>query len=190
MWTTHTIQDKYKIIFLDIDGVLNGAHSKSSCDGCVGIDTAKINRLAKIVAATNAEIVLTTTWKDYYELGAYKQTHPVGKYLNNKLRKAGLRVHGVIPTAPWSKRGAAILKWLDTHSAHCSLTNFVILDDELFDYERWGLDKHLIKTIWDNDNPEIEGLTDYLVYAAIDILNGVRRGPIIDEKFKQQIRGV
>ena len=37
-----------KIIFLDIDGVLNCSESKSECLGYTGIDTVRIKRLKRI----------------------------------------------------------------------------------------------------------------------------------------------
>ena len=57
-----------KVIFLDIDGVLNCDTSKSYChdDKCgtvVGIDSDKVKRLAKIVEATDAQIILSPTGK-------------------------------------------------------------------------------------------------------------------------------
>ena len=38
-----------KVIFLDIDGVLNCSKSKSSCLGCTGIDDIKVKRLKRII---------------------------------------------------------------------------------------------------------------------------------------------
>ena len=76
-----------KVIFLDVDGVLNCNKSKSRCNLCVGIDADKIKRLKEIIDETGAYIVLTSTWKDYYVVGAYKQTEKFAKYLNNKFRK-------------------------------------------------------------------------------------------------------
>ena len=52
-----------KVIFLDIDGVLNCQSSKSSCHGMVGIDNDKVKRLKEIVKATGAKMVLISTWK-------------------------------------------------------------------------------------------------------------------------------
>jgi histidinol phosphatase-like enzyme len=53
-----------KVVFLDIDGVLNEEKSRSRCCGYKGIDDKKVGNLAKIVKQTNAEIVLISTWKD------------------------------------------------------------------------------------------------------------------------------
>ena len=50
-----------KVIFLDIDGVLNEEKSRSRCVGYKGIDDKKAENLAKIVRATDAKIVLVST---------------------------------------------------------------------------------------------------------------------------------
>lgn len=56
-----------KIIFLDIDGVLNSAdhldHTKH-CNGYSDISPKKVKLLKKIVDRTGAEIVLSSTWRD------------------------------------------------------------------------------------------------------------------------------
>ena len=53
-----------KVVFLDIDGVLNEEKSRSRCCGYKGIDDKKVENLAKIIKTTNAAIVLISTWKD------------------------------------------------------------------------------------------------------------------------------
>jgi len=57
------------VIFLDVDGVLNCETSKSyviteNRKVLTGIDKDKVKRLASIVAATGADIVLTSSWKN------------------------------------------------------------------------------------------------------------------------------
>ena len=54
-----------KVIFLDIDGVLNTPSSESRCGEYIGIDDEKVKKLKKIVEKTKAEIVLISTWKKY-----------------------------------------------------------------------------------------------------------------------------
>ena len=56
-----------KIIFLDIDGVLNCQKSQSKCGGLIGIDDKKVKVLRKIVESTNAKIVLCSSWKSGWE---------------------------------------------------------------------------------------------------------------------------
>lgn len=179
-----------KVVFLDIDGVLNWYHSKSHCGLYLGIDTARINRLAKIVEVTDAAIVLITTWKDFYTVGAYKQNNKTGIYMNNKFRKAGLKIYdSAMDVAGWVHRGATIKVWLDKHP---EVKEFVILDDEMFkDYETYNYLPHMIKTMYklEPDQERFAGLTDNLVEKAIDILNGKlpEDGPTLDKNYVEWI---
>lgn len=160
-----------KVIFLDFDGVLNCVKSKSRAPFSqlvwyVGLDSDKMRNLAKIVQETDAKIVLTTTWRDHYTIGAYKQEDPVGKYVNNKFRKVELKIYDKIQRGKRFDRGRGVNVWLDEHP---EVTNFVILDDEEMgyynDYDLF--DPHFVKTLWDG-----HGLTENCANAAIRILNG------------------
>ena len=171
------------IVFLDIDGVLNWEHSKSyvvAGNGMtyLGIDNIRVKRLAQIVNATDAKIVLTSTWKKDFVVGAYKQ--------ENRLRAQGLKIYDTIDKDfRWEERGYAITYWLKHHE----YKNWVILDDQcfFFGYDRPEIKEHLIKTV-DNWDDESSGLTDYLTQKAIDILNGEAKGPFLDEKFLRELK--
>ena len=161
-----------KIIFLDVDGVLNCSTSKSYCndDTCgviTGIDSDKVKRLAKIVEATGAEIVLSSDWKDgwskYYT--SSKPSH--AKYLDNHLYKKGrLTIKDKTPSThkgSWF-RGEEILAYLRLHQ---DVENYVILDDTFFeDFSAKEISEHLVLT-----NHKL-GLTDDDVEKAIRILRG------------------
>ena len=56
-----------KIIFLDIDGVLNCMQYliENNCRG-IGIDPARVALVADIVRASGAKIVLTTSWRSHW----------------------------------------------------------------------------------------------------------------------------
>ena len=160
-----------KAIFLDVDGVLNCSTSKSYChdDICgviTGIDSDKVKRLAKIVEATGAEIVLSSDWKDgwskYYTYS--KPSH--AKYLDNHLYKKGrLTIKDKTPNTHggyW--RGEEILTYLRSHP---DITDYVILDDTFFeDFSIKEIEEHLVLT-----NHKL-GLTDGDVERAIRILGG------------------
>lgn len=170
-----------KIIFLDIDGVLNWEESKSRCGLYLGIDTVRVKRLARIIEATGAKIVLTSTWKENFEIGAYRQSNPVGKYLNNKLRKQGLTIYDKIPDMPWSNRADGIMQWLNQHK---EVTGYAILDDQWFNkYGNVIILNHLVKTV-DNFDEKSSGLTDDLVEKTIKILNNEITGPVLDEDLR------
>lgn len=165
-----------RIIFLDVDGVLNCYYSKSYVineEGIKyrGIDNSLVKKLKYIVDKTNASIVLTSTWKDYFEVGAYKQKYNHAKYLSNKLRRQGLKIVDKTEDRRWAERGAGIKRWLKNHP---EVTNWVILDDEIFDYmdlKEKCLD-HFVFT------DEQIGLSDWQAEMAIKILNGEIKGPI------------
>ena len=159
-----------KVIFLDIDGVLNCATSKSYCvedDGRVikGIDSDKVKQLAKIVEATDAQIILSSDMK--YRLNKYytgqKPNHV--KYLDNHLYKKGkLIIKDKTPDTnkgSWF-RGEEILMYLRIHP---DIDNYVILDDTFFDdFIIKEIEEHLVLT-----NRKV-GLTDGNVDDAIKIL--------------------
>ena len=59
--------DMRKIIFLDIDGVLNSMdyfEQTKDCKGYTEINPEKVKLLKEIVDRTGAEIVLSSTWRD------------------------------------------------------------------------------------------------------------------------------
>ena len=161
-----------KVIFLDIDGVLNCATSKSYCveDGgrvIKGIDSDKVKRLAKIVEATGAQIVLSSDWKDGWRKYYTSQKPSHAKYLDNHLYKKGkLTIKDKTPNTnkgAWF-RGNEILAYLKTHQ---DIENYVILDDVFFDdFINKEIEEHLVLT-----NREV-GLTDGNVNDAIKILLG------------------
>lgn len=158
-----------KVIFLDVDGVLNCRTSKSYChDDYVGIikgiDSDKVKRLAKIVESTGAEIILSSDWKigwqKYYRIS--KPSH--AKYLDNHLKKKGnLTIKDKTPNinGGWD-RGLEILTYLKMNK---DVDNYVILDDTFFDdFSNKEIIEHLVLT-----NHDI-GLTDDDVNKAISIL--------------------
>ena len=53
-----------KLIFLDVDGVLNCAASFTRRGNPFPIDDNKVDLLAQIVEATGAELVLSSTWRE------------------------------------------------------------------------------------------------------------------------------
>lgn len=154
-----------KVIFLDIDGVLNCEGSRSRCAGYRGIDDKKAESLAKIVRATGAEIVLVSTWKEEWRKTDKAHQGMMANYLDKKLKKQGLTVLDKTPAYIEDEilsRGEGILYYLHRHE----VKNYVILDDYQFDYDSCGLTDNYVKT--DNYNG---GLTDELAQKTIKILN-------------------
>lgn len=154
-----------RVIFLDIDGVLNTPTSESRCGEYIGIDDDKVSRLANIVKRTNAEIVLISTWKKYWRkeekfkpLQDYTAT-----YLEEKLAKFGLEVSDKTENKAdgvYLSRGEGILEYIDRNNVDA----YVILDDIQFDYDGCDLTDCFIKT-----NLTV-GLTNEQVEKACKIL--------------------
>lgn len=170
-----------KVIFLDIDGVLNGENSKSCYiteDGrtCSGIDKDKVQRLAAIVKVTGADLVLSSSWKEdwfqhcgflFKEAGLSKHA----KYLTKHLYRKGKLVLRDRTPSSFRGRGYEIKFWLRTHP---QTKAWVILDDENWPdfYEYDEVWRHWVKT------DEKAGLTEKDATAAIQILQGHLIDPI------------
>lgn len=153
-----------KVIFLDIDGVLNCISTKARCQGCIGIDDLKVKLLKQIIDNTNAKIVLTSTWKTEWNKNL-EECDYTGKYLNNKLKKQKLWILDKTEDNV-ENRGQGIYNWIKKYN----IKHWVVLDDEIFkDYKKYGIKRYLVKTEFYDDNG---GLQEEHVEKAIKILNG------------------
>lgn len=153
-----------KYIFLDIDGVLNCNNTTELFLGMTGIEDRLVEKLSIIVKATGAEIVLVSTWRDYWEQQEKDKQDAEGAYLDNKFAKHGIRISDKTDPNWLYKRGEGIKEWLKDKKAE----SFIILDDEPYDYKDENLEKYWIQTYDVNDG----GITDNDVEKAIGILNG------------------
>lgn len=142
-----------KIIFLDIDGVLNSIDSEDHFHGCIGLDYSGIKLLKEIVDATGAELVLISTWKLSCHLCSY---------LDTRLAQEGLTITDKTGGS-MHNRGHGIIDWLSDHPTN----SWIVLDDEVFDdYDECGILPHLVKTDFYNG-----GLKEKHVELAINLLN-------------------
>ncbi len=147
-----------KVIFLDIDGVLNSAfydRIRGAEDG--NIDPSRMPLLKKIVIETGAEIVLSSSWRRHWEPDGHGE---VFCELNGIFKSFGLEITDKTPVL--GTRSEEISAWLENHP---EVKNYVILDDAFFG---WGAhETHLVKT-----SAFIgKGLTDKHADEAIKILN-------------------
>lgn len=145
-----------KVIFLDIDGVLNclgeaGRTTQRTPDGFIGIDPNKVSLLRKITDATSAQIVLSSTWR------CDKKSR---QYVRDALATQNLNFISCAEDFS-TIRGLEISKWLDAAS---DIESFVILDD---DTDMAHLSNKLVHTDFRH------GLTEKDVQMAIEILNMV-----------------
>lgn len=158
-----------KVLFLDIDGVLNYSGTEARTpSGMVGIVDSLVKKLRTIIDNTNAIIVLSSDWKKLlYSYDHVEDLPPDGQYLLRKLKRRGLHISSKLSDdIPNRHRGEAIRQWLQ-HNGVQETDTWCVLDDRLFDdYVELGMEDHLVLT------HEMFGLTDKDVTKAIDILNG------------------
>lgn len=129
-----------KVIFLDVDGVLNSEHwyvknhekHPERCRVETAIDPRFVRNLGKIVRRTGAKIVLSATCRGVVR---EKRNH----YLHQILAKYGMEIYDYTIRLG-RERGHEIQDWLDKHK---DVTNIVILDD---DSDMLHLTKYLVKT--------------------------------------------
>lgn len=142
-----------RIIFLDVDGVLNCLSTKEKFNGFTGIDSELAANLAKLVQRSTEEeetqIVLSSSWRVGQDYSG-KQIPGHYKYLSQKLSEHGLSIYDDTPYVNEGsyrgQRGKEITTWLDSQPAG-SVSSYVILDDEIFpDFEEYGLLDRLVKT--------------------------------------------
>ena len=121
-------------VFLDIDGVLNTRTTvKRTPDGYIGIDDARVKVLANAIEKCGGgDIVLSSDWK------VLDRNHDDYRYLVSKLRQYGLEISDYSTDRDW-KRGQGIKEYLELHP---EIEEFVILDDQKFDFEHY-------KKIWE-----------------------------------------
>ncbi len=134
------------VIFLDIDGVLNSQTTEDRCNGVIGIDSDKVERLARIVTKNNALLILSSSWRYHWWKKEKEddEQHPLGDYLDKKLKEYNIKITDKLSYGGFN-RGKAIRNWLKEHP---EVTGFIVLDDEEFDYREgdvW-LIPYLVKT--------------------------------------------
>lgn len=113
-----------KVIFLDIDGVLNSVDSEDHFHGFIGLDYSGIKLLKEIVDATEAKIVLVSTWKLSWEKNNKSRPDGLGAYLDQRLAEEGMVI--VDKTGgQMSERGHGILDWLSEYPTD----TWIVLDD-------------------------------------------------------------
>lgn len=157
-----------KIIFLDVDGVLNCSSTKDKCGYYIGIEDKKVSLLKEIVNATNAKIVLVSSWKESWYKEQFFKSHQdiLANYLDSKLNEQGLTIFDKTEDEI-DNRGDGILEYVrHLKWKGVKVDNYIVIDDELFDYLKTKLTKNLIQTSFNSG-----GLQEKHVKKAIGKLN-------------------
>lgn len=171
------------IVFLDVDGELT--YSDYDNEETANIDIEKVKLLKEICDKTNARVVISSSWRgsDTYTPRIYRTLIDI--LTSNDIEILGDTPHidaefdgnvsqimaeTILEDLPHLKskygtgRAAEIQKWINEHD----VDNFVILDDEDFDWYDYGYDKHWVQPTWFGDG----GLKREHVDRAIEILRG------------------
>ena len=145
------------VIFLDFDGVLNSRRFRATQSGM--IDENHMAFLHRIVEATGARVVLSTSWRIYWDILPEKCSES-GREIDQIFGNYGIEIIGKISDGP--DRAKEIRHWLDDHPG---VERYVILDDSPFG---WGeLAQHLVRT-----GGLVDGLDNRTAEMAIAVLNG------------------
>lgn len=133
-----------KVIFLDIDGVLNSERLMNrrihegfnyDCDDETyhNIDEIEVRRLANFCEENNIKIVLSSSWRlenlentiEYISKHLYRHIHPIIKYIIGVTSRLYIKKEN----GSWDHldRGYEIQKYIDEHP---NISNYVIIDDD------------------------------------------------------------
>lgn len=135
-----------KVIFLDIDGVLNCRKTPNPRKFPYIIDDKLLTLLRQLLEQTGASVVLSSTWR-YDSAGIFSAKHQ------------GVPFVDITPDMPDEPRSKEILEWLRHHP---EVTRYVVIDDEDDDLDELPLFQPSSRT----------GLTQKIVDCAADYLNG------------------
>lgn len=154
-----------KVIFLDVDGVLNSEKDLLNADGDSEIFDRPLELLKRLVDSTKANIVISSSWrigcaksgkKSYYEEELFK-------ILEKRLSDYQMKIFDITPVInkPNIKRGDEIREWL--RNTKYRIESFVILDDEndMCEFTSTNLVQTSMET----------GLTEDHILIAENILN-------------------
>ncbi len=154
-----------KVLFLDVDGVLNSEpycieHREDLWDN--PIDREAVKRLVKIVQASGAKIVLSSSWRGGWDKEP-ENMDVDGRVLSSVLGEYGLTIYDKTEYIEYGRRAREIKSWL----GHCPVhvESFVILDDCNYAWEKHGLAGRWVRTDFISG-----GLLDPGVEEAIAIL--------------------
>lgn len=130
-----------RVIFLDVDGVLNSSETRAKIDGLKGVSKKNLRILRHIVARTQAKIVLTSAWNINFDKKLVPTTK-AGMYLYHRLWENNLWIYDKVNDYG-GNREQAVAEYVKKHN---NLTDWVIIDDTHYgDYEKLN-PKHIVYT--------------------------------------------
>ena len=167
------------VIFLDVDGVLNSSAYMIANPGSFDraswitmLDPIACGRLERVLVATGAQIVLSSTWRKRFNARQMQgmlrrrgapsaeviDVTPNGVLVNNCQRAPNKCVEPGVFSDRYGVRGHEIQRWLTLHP---EVMNFAIIDD---DSDMVHLMQRLVHTSW------LTGMLDEHVDGLIEML--------------------
>ena len=171
-----------KVIFLDVDGVLNTSETyevvakifKETGIEELDIDTFRLEYLKKIIEKTNAKIVLSASCRNSFvkENNKIIPISEKGEKIYNLLSSYGIEIYDITPSNYDPKnREITVKEWLSNND---DIDSFIIIDDEPNMFNEL-LDR-LIKTSKVKDDEmlinmdDCVGLCEHHINIAINML--------------------
>ena len=151
-----------KILFLDVDGVLNNSDvfkisGKEFPEGHIGENEVK--QLNRIVDCTACEIVLSSAWRQMMQLS---------EFIDTIVSKGFIYPNSFIGVTPHDRlnyiRGNEIQMWLDKNNVSLETDKIVILDD---DADMAHLIPYLVQTTYKSVPGNSGGLTNEIADEVI-----------------------
>ena len=136
-----------KVLFVDIDGVVNSRRTKKNFEGFMTVDPAMAALVQRVVRNTGCEIVLSSSWR-LYQYSRDEVERKVCKFAD-------------ITSILYAPRGFEIKAWLTLHP---EIQHYAILDDaeSILPEQR----ANFFQTTWES------GLTEDIALAVEKHLNG------------------
>jgi hypothetical protein len=141
----------FKLIFLDIDGVIKTDYSNDN--GRDWVNPELVSRLNDIIATTGALVVISSVWRKNHTVCELREILNEAGFNGTIIGKTGNSSDGV--------RGHEIDDWLMNCQMRYRDAKFVILDDSS------DMDQHMNRLV---RTYTYEGLTDKHVDMAINML--------------------
>ena len=153
-----------KVIFLDIDGVLNCKTTSNPRKLPYVVDPVLLRRFTRLVETTAADVVLSSTWR-YDPAGLFSARH------------WGIPFTDVIPDLPEQPRRDEILAWLKEHPR---VERFAVIDDEDDELDELPLFQPSART----------GLTQEMAQGVADYLAGKTRRDMRRSRLSRLIQNI
>lgn len=161
----------FKIIFLDIDGVLNSYEEGSYMTHepkDYGFSEKCLKNLMHIIDACDAYVIISSNWRKFDAAGKWSfrcnqmYQNPLPK-LENILKN---RCIGRLPPIGHLNKSQVLQYYFEQNNVNPDNCKYVIFDDDV----REGFNTSIFKARYIQTNPEV-GLTDNDVNKAITLLN-------------------